>query len=59
MAKTKLEIALDEYFEHFNQNYPLMITDDSETSEIIKEIKTCIKNNRLAKEPVYEEGCLY
>jgi hypothetical protein len=36
----------DEYFDKFNRNYPIMITDDFTFDEAIKEIKEALKSGK-------------
>ncbi|MBQ6439342.1 MAG: hypothetical protein IJJ06_04265 [Mogibacterium sp.] len=54
-----LEKALEEYYEHFGQNYPLMITATVDSEAIIADIERCIATNTLAKEFEYEDGLIY
>jgi hypothetical protein len=49
------EKALNAYYEHFGENFPICITDCREEVEIISEINRCIKTNVKAEEPVYED----
>ena len=54
-----LENKLDEYFEVFGKNYPLMRTGSKSESEIIAEIDACIASKTEAKPPEYKEVCYY
>lgn len=54
-----MEKALDRYFEHFGENYPLMIADTKTEEEIIDRINYCIENNMKETEPEYEEESDY
>ena len=59
MTKTKLEIALERYYQTFGVNYPLLVADCRSDEDIIHEIAMCIKNKERAKEPEYEDGIVY
>lgn len=51
--------ALDIYYEHFGENYPLMITDQLTEDEIIEDIKKCIEANKPSEPVEYEEDEVY
>lgn len=54
-----LEEALNDYYEHFGENYPLMITGSVPVDEIIDDIEQCIEKNEKAEEPKYEDEADY
>lgn len=56
---TKLEKALDAYFEHFGENYPLCIAATMSEDETIDNIERCIEMDEKAEEPEYEDGADY
>lgn len=56
---SKFEKALNEYFVHFGENYPLVISQMIIEDEVIKDISRCIETNTKAKEPEYEDGVDY
>lgn len=56
---TELEKALNAYYEHFNENYPLGITGAMSDDEIIDDIEQCIESNEKALEPEYNEDADY
>lgn len=56
---SKLEKALNEYFAHFGENYPLVITYTITDDEVIEDISRCIETNTKAKKPEYEDGVDY
>ena len=58
--RTALEVALDEYFDHFGENYPLSITGSiGDEEELIRTIRKCIEDDQPAPEPSYRDGCDY
>lgn len=52
----KFEEALNKYYEHFGENYPLGITDCNSDDEIIDDIVKCIETDEKAKEPDYDDN---
>ena len=54
-----MEEALKKQYEHFGENYPLLITAGKSDKEIIKRIIECIENNTLESEPIYEDDADY
>ena len=56
---SELEVVLNRYYEVFQKNYPLCITDDREEKEIIADIKLCIDTGKEAAEPEYEDEIDY
>lgn len=56
---SKFEKALDEYFTHFGENYPLIIAQAIIEDEVIKDISRCIETNTKAKKPEYKDGVDY
>ena len=54
-----IDDALKRYYDHFGENYPLMIVDAKTDREIIEDINRCIETNTKAKEPVYDDKCDY
>ena len=57
--KTKLEIALDEYFQTFNRNFPLVKYASGTDNEIIDRIHECIRTKKKAPDPEFKKGRLY
>ena len=55
----ELDKALEKYYEHFDENYPLLVVDTRTDEEIIKRINECIEANTKEAEPEYEDGCDY
>ncbi|MBQ1771745.1 MAG: hypothetical protein II000_07370 [Clostridia bacterium] len=47
----KLDNALDEYFDKFGENYPLVITSMMTNDEIIADINKYIKSGKPKPEP--------
>ncbi len=56
---TDLEEALNDYYEHFDENYPLGITMGMSDDEIIDDIERCIESNEKAEKPQYEYDADY
>ncbi|MCX4317506.1 MAG: hypothetical protein OSJ52_12865 [Lachnospiraceae bacterium] len=56
---SELEVVLNRYYEVFQKNYPLCITDDREERKIIADIKLCIDTGKEATEPEYEDEIDY
>lgn len=54
-----MEEALKRYYEHFGENYPLMIVGHKTDKEIIEDIERCIESNEKAEEPKYEDDVDY
>ena len=54
-----IEKALEKYYQHFGENYPLMIVGNMTDNEIIERINSCIENGEPEKEPEYEENADY
>lgn len=54
-----MEEALKKYFQHFGENYPLMIVGTMTDDEIIERINDCIKNGKPEQEPQYEDDADY
>lgn len=54
-----LEEALNAYYEHFGENYPLCITGGQSNEEIIENIELCIDRNETAEPPEYDEDADY
>lgn len=42
----KLNKALQDYIDKFNENYPIVITSNLQEKDIIQDIYRCIKNNK-------------
>lgn len=63
MAKSKdeerLEELLDEYLEKFDENYPIVITDQRTFKEIISDIEAHLKSGKPAETPKYKKGADY
>lgn len=56
---SKLDTALNRYYEFFGENYPLCISENRPTDEIIADIELCIDTGNKAEEPLYEEEADY
>lgn len=56
---SKLEKALNRYYENFGENYPLCISENRSTDEIISDIDFCICTGSKAEGPSYEEDADY
>lgn len=56
---TEFEKALNDYYEHFGENYPLGITGTMLEDEVIDDIEHCIESNEKAVDPEYEDGADY
>lgn len=56
---TDLEKALNAYYEHFDENYPLGITGTMSDDEIIDDIERCIESNEKAEDVQYEDDADY
>ncbi len=55
----KLDQALDEYFEKFGENYPLVITSMMTTDEIIADVRKYIAKGKPKPEPKYNSRYNY
>ena len=42
----KLNKALQDYIDKFNENYPIVITSNLQEKDIIQDIYRCIKNDK-------------
>lgn len=42
----KLNKALQDYIDKFNENYPIVITSNLQEKDIIQDIYRCIENNK-------------
>lgn len=51
---SKLDKALDKYYQRFQKKYPLCIADTRTTEEIIEEIEFCVDSGNEAEDPIYE-----
>lgn len=54
-----LEELLNEYFDMFGENYPLMMTSQLSEREVISDIQSCIETGKPAKPVEYEDGLIY
>ncbi len=54
-----MEEALERYYRHFGQNYPLMISWTKPEKEIIERINYCIESNQPESGPIYSESVDY
>ena len=54
-----LENALDMYYNHFGQNYPLCPSGTINSDEIIADIELCIDTGRVAEPLKYEDNIDY
>lgn len=59
MSDKEFDKLLDEYFERFGENYPLVITSQVNFDEHAKRIRKCIDSGKKAPEPEYEAGAVY
>lgn len=50
-----MEEALERYYRHFREDYPLMIAGTKPEKEIIERINHCIETNQPESEPDYDE----
>ena len=50
-----MEKALKEYYNHFGENYPLIIVENMTDDEIVQRINHCIETNQKEKEPDFED----
>lgn len=50
-----MEEALNRYYQHFGERYPLMIADTKTDEEIIKRINHCIETDKPETEPEYND----
>ncbi len=57
--KDKLETLLDEYYDVFDENYPLVITDTRSTEEICEDVQKCIDSGKRKKSPKLKKGLDY
>lgn len=55
----KLDTSLDKYYERFGENYPLCISENRTTDEIISDVGLCIETGTKATEPLYENDADY
>jgi FAD/FMN-containing dehydrogenase len=54
-----MEEALNKYYDHFGENYPLAFGDCKTEAEVIARIAYCIEHNTKEAEPEYEDECDY
>ena len=54
-----MEKALERYYEHFGQNYPMAMGNSMTEEEVVARIDYCIKNNTPEDEPEYDNDCDY
>lgn len=54
-----LDAALEAYYEHFGENYPLCISGGRSNEEIIADIELCIDTDTEAEQPSYEDEVDY
>ncbi len=54
-----MDEALRRYYQHFGENYPLMIAGTKTDEEIIERINVCIEANRPEDEPEYDDAADY
>ena len=50
-----MEKALERYFEHFGENFPLGMGNRLTEAEVIERVEHCIETNTKEPEPVYED----
>lgn len=60
-SETEIELdrLLDEYFEKFGENYPLVITSMMTDEEIIKDVKKYLKKGKPKPEPKLDDDLIY
>lgn len=51
-----MEEALNKYYAHFGENFPLAMGESLDEAEVIAQIEHCISTNTKAPEPEYEDG---
>lgn len=51
----ELEKALNDYYEHFSENYPLVIARTMLEGEVVDDIEHCIESNEKAAKPKYKD----
>lgn len=54
-----LDTALEAYYKHFGENYPLCVSGNHSNEEIIADIELCIDTNIEAEQPTYEDDVDY
>lgn len=54
-----MEKALERYYKHFGENYPLSIGYSMTEEEVIARIDYCIAHNAKEAEPEYDAECDY
>ena len=54
-----MEEALKRYYQHFGENYPLIIVEYKTDEEIIDRINRCIATDQLESESEYEDDVDY
>lgn len=54
-----LDELLNEYYERFGENYPLMITSMVSADEVIEDIRKCLINGKRAEPVELEDGFNY
>lgn len=54
-----MEEALQKYYEHFGENYPLGMGNSLTEAEVIERVEYCIKTNTKEAEPEYDDDCDY
>lgn len=54
-----MEDALNKYYEHFGENFPLGMGNSLTEAEVIERVDYCIKHNKKEPEPVYEDEYEY
>lgn len=56
---SELDKMLNKYYVKFGENYPLSISGNIDTDEIIADIEFCINTESKAEPPSYEESVDY
>lgn len=54
-----MEETLKKYYQHFGENYPIIITGGKSDEEIIRRINECIDTNTPESDPTYEDDADY
>lgn len=54
-----MEKALERYYKHFGENYPLSMGNSMTEEEVIARIENCIETNTKETEPEYDDECDY
>jgi len=59
MTGKDFDKLLDEYFDRFGENYPIVITSSVNFDDCAKQIRKCIESGKKAPAPEYEDKAVY